>query len=155
MAYSIADISRFGPAARRQIQNKAFGNSKGPDSQYFGETRGNARKFHNKPVSMNGIRFDSKREATRYCELIEKQEQGEIRKLKLQPHFTLIEAYKDAKTGKPERAMQYVADFSYEEKTDSAGWQFVVEDVKGVRTKEYLLKRKAVKEKFGIEIMET
>ena len=51
------------------------------------------------------------------------------------------------------RPIVYRADFTYQELTPS-GWRTVVEDVKGVRTKEYSMKRKMMLEKFGVDIRE-
>lgn len=51
------------------------------------------------------------------------------------------------------RPIVYRADFTYRERTGD-GWRPVVEDVKGVRTKEYNMKRKMMLEKFGVRIRE-
>lgn len=110
-------------------------------------------KYKNKKTEVNGITFDSAKEAKRYVQLMEMQRAGLIRFLRLQPHFTLEEAYKDAETGESVRALQYVADFSYESSTAS-GWFPVVEDVKGKKTKEYELKKKLMLNRKGIRIEE-
>lgn len=81
--------------------------------------------------TLDGILFDSKAEATRYAELKMLLKAGMIQKLELQPVFPLVPAQ-----GK-ERGLSYVADFSYEE----SGHR-IVEDVKGMRTDVYKLKRK-------------
>ncbi len=78
--------------------------------------------------------------------------------MKLQPEFTLQEAFKDKTTGERVPAIRYRADFSYLRRTEpdcngDSYWISVVEDVKGVRTKEYLLKRKMMLER-GIPITE-
>lgn len=52
-----------------------------------------------------------------------------------------------------EKAVGYVADFVYEEKTTD-GWQEVVEDVKGFRTHDYIIKRKLMLWRYGIRIRE-
>lgn len=117
-----------------------------------------SNKYHNMPATVNGIRFASRKEAARYQELMLLQRAGEIRNLKLQPQFTLVEGYRDARTGETVRAMRYVADFAYEEPfrgPDSLTlWRTIVEDVKGKQTTEYKMKRKLMRER-GIEIRET
>lgn len=118
-------------------------------------------KYRNKKTTVNGITFDSAKEAARYKELMLMQRAGHIRKLRLQPRFTLEEAYKDAETGDTIRALQYIADFSYEEPVGGSQplspdyWRLVVEDVKGKKTKEYELKKKLMLNRNGIRILET
>lgn len=96
---------------------------------------------------VDGITFASKREAARYCELRALETAGEIRDLRLQPSFELIPAVE--LDGKKQRPVRYLADFCY---INDAG--VVYEDVKGHKTKEYILKRKLVKHVFGVEIRE-
>jgi hypothetical protein len=81
--------------------------------------------------TLDGILFDSRAEATRYAELKMLLKAGHIQKLELQPRFPLVPAQEG------ERGLSYVADFAYEE----AGHR-IVEDVKGMRTDVYKLKRK-------------
>jgi hypothetical protein len=97
---------------------------------------------------VNGITFASKREAARYVELKRLEEAGEIRDLRLQPSFEIIPAVE--LDGKKQRAIKYIADFSF---LDADGVT-VYEDVKGMRTQVYQLKRKLVKHVFGVEIRE-
>ena len=81
---------------------------------------------------------------------------GEIQNLKLQQDYTLQEAY-TLPTGERVRAIRYRADFCYEQKgMGSDEWRYVVEDVKsrGTRTKEYIIKRKLMQQKYGITIQE-
>lgn len=104
------------------------------------------------------IRFDSQREARRYDNLMAWQKTGEIKDLRLQVDFTLQEAYTDTE-GRRVRAIRYRADFTYLRRLmgrEGHTWALVVEDVKsrGTRTKDYLLKRKLMKERFGIDIVE-
>jgi hypothetical protein len=115
-----------------------------------------AGKYHNRPderVAEGGavLRFDSQKEARRYDELCLLLEAGEIRDLRLQAQFTLQEAYTTAQ-GVRVRAIRYVADFTY---TDRSG-KLTVEDVKSTatRTKTYVMKKKLMQERFGIEIQE-
>ena len=118
-----------------------------------------ANKYHNEKTDSLGIRFDSKKEAGRYEVLLLRLKAGEIRNLKLQRDFTLQEAYTTPE-GERVRAIRYRADFSYEElypdAQQPAGWRAVVEDVKSraTRTREYIIKRKLMLEKYNIEIQE-
>lgn len=118
-----------------------------------------ANKYHNEKTDSLGIRFDSKKEARRYEALLLRLKAGEIRNLKLQRDFTLQEAYTTPE-GERVRAIRYRADFSYEElypdTQQPAGWRAVVEDVKSraTRTREYIIKRKLMLEKYNIEIQE-
>lgn len=131
-----------------------------------------ARKFHNTPTeritpSGNVLHFDSQKEARRYDTLISLQNQGQIRDLRLQVDFTLQEAYTDPESRRV-RAIRYRADFTYKqrdpaEETMAASkgwpcesWRLVVEDVKSrpTRTRDYINKRKMMKDRFGIDITE-
>lgn len=96
--------------------------------------------------------FDSKKEAERYDELRLLLERGEIRNLKLQPTFTLQEAFVDS-NGDTHKAITYKADFAYEVQGSGYHWNHVIEDVKGVRTREYAMKRKMMADK-GLFITE-
>ena len=111
-------------------------------------------KFYNQKTKVKGRVFDSRKEARRYQELLILQQAGEIRDLECQVPFPLIPAqkYKDPATGrwKTERGTKYVADFVY----TTRGGERVVEDVKGVRTKEYIIKRKLMLWLDGIHIVE-
>jgi hypothetical protein len=96
-------------------------------------------KYRNKKTIINNIVFDSKKEAKRYSELklkLRACDNSKITDLKLQPRFLLQKGY--VKNGKKIREINYIADFSY---TDNKG-NFIIEDVKGKKTKEYLLKKK-------------
>ncbi|HCY85930.1 MAG TPA: hypothetical protein DHV36_12415 [Desulfobacteraceae bacterium] len=92
-------------------------------------------KFNAQKACVDGIKFDSRKEAARYQELKLQQHCGLISGLKLQPEFVLLDAF--TSHGKKIRAIKYRADFQYEKEGET-----VVEDVKGHKTKEYLLKRK-------------
>ena len=128
-------------------------------------TPGGGRKYHNKPterVTASGavLRFDSQKEARRYDELSALERAGEIRELRMQVDFTLQEAYTDGE-GRRVRAIRYRADFTYVRVKETIGEytfrdQLVVEDVKSraTRTKEYIMKRKLMKERFNIDIQE-
>lgn len=99
-------------------------------------------KYRNKPVTIDGIRFDSKREANRYCELKLLHQAGEIHKLRTHPRYTLLEPFEVK--GVKYRGIVYEADFSYTEN----GVQ-VVEDVKGVKTQVFRIKEKLFMQRYG------
>lgn len=94
-------------------------------------------KYHNKRTTVDGITFDSKKEAQRYSELKILERGGKISQLVLQPRFELQESFK--KNGKTYRKIEYVADFMYRDNEKNVT---IVEDVKGVKTDVYKLKRK-------------
>lgn len=94
-------------------------------------------KYHNKKTTVDGIAFDSAAEARRYAELKLLERAGKIKDLKLQPMFELLPAFQ--KNGKRYRKTTYIADFSY---FDNESMKNVVEDVKGVKTQIYSLKKK-------------
>lgn len=94
-------------------------------------------KYNAKKTVVDGIEFDSIREADRYCELKLLEKAKEIRNLELQPRFLLQDKFKD-KMGTTHRKIEYVADFIYIDKDDKK----IVEDVKGMMTDVYKLKKK-------------
>lgn len=105
-------------------------------------------KYRNKKVTLDDIVFDSKKEARRYAELKLQQRAGVIDQLELQREFELVPAQRAG--GKVvERAVKYKADFVY-----IKDGQMVVEDTKGVKTKEYIIKRKLMLYVHGIRITE-
>lgn len=107
-------------------------------------------KYNNKKTIIDGQVFDSRKEAKRYQELLFLERAGAIKNLSRQVKFVLIPSQRDEVTGKVvERECSYRADFEYTEDGKT-----VVEDVKGFRTKEYVLKRKMMLWKYGIRIRE-
>lgn len=94
-------------------------------------------KYNAKKIKIDGHTFDSKREAQRYCELKLFLRAGEIRNLVLQPRFLLQDEFFDKNEIKHKK-IEYVADFMYIDKCGKT----VVEDVKGVLTDVYKLKKK-------------
>lgn len=111
---------------------------------------GKMRKYRNQKISMGDQTFDSKKEMNRFLELSLLQKAGKIKDLRCQVKFVLIPAQRDPMTGKLlERECSYVADFVYQD-----GGRNVVEDTKGFRTKEYIIKRKLMLERYGIRIRE-
>ena len=121
-------------------------------------------KYSARKVTLDGITFDSWREAQRYRELKLLLLAGQIIGLQMQVPFELIPAQyeetdavysKGPRKGQPkkgkciEKSVVYVADFVY--------WQDgqrIVEDTKGVRTTDYIIKRKLMLHKYGIRIRE-
>lgn len=100
-------------------------------------------KYRNRKTIIDGITFDSKGEANRYCELKLLQRAGEISDLTLQPKFTLQESFK--KNGKTHRAITYTADFQY---FDKLSRKWVIEDFKGVETEVFRIKRKLFEKEY-------
>lgn len=105
-------------------------------------------KYRNKKTIVNGVAFDSKKEAKRYQELLQLEEAGQITELKLQQKFELIPSQRIG--GKvAERACTYKADFVY-----MKDGEMVVEDTKGFKTKDYIIKRKLMLYMHGIKVVE-
>lgn len=121
-------------------------------------------KYGSKKTEVDGVTLDSKKEAKRYQELRILEKTGEIKDLKRQVKFLILpeqrevsaEIYKSGprkgqlKPGKLlERSIEYVADFVY-----TQDGQTIVEDTKGFRTKDYIIKRKLMLWVHGIRIRE-
>lgn len=98
-------------------------------------------KYKNKKTQVDMYVFDSIAESRRYKELALLEKAGEIENLQLQPKFLLQESFK--KNGKTYRKIEYIADFMYEEKG-----KVIIEDVKGMETKEFKIKRKLFEYKY-------
>lgn len=122
------------------------------------------RKYNNKKIEVDGMTFDSKKEANRYKELSLLQKAGEISGLQTQVRYVLIPSQREVseevytrgenkgkyKPGKLlERECTYVADFVYYK-----DGKVIVEDTKGFRTKEYIIKRKLMLYIHHIQIKE-
>ena len=106
-------------------------------------------KYHNKKITRDGETFDSQKEYRRFCELRLLERAGRIADLQRQVKFELIPSQRiDGKV--VERACVYVADFVYTEDGKK-----IVEDTKGVRTADYIIKRKLMLWVHGIQIRET
>ena len=136
------------------------------------QEKAKANKYHNTPterVTASGavLRFDSQKEARRYDVLAARLQAGQIRNLRLQVEFTLQEAYTDTE-GRRVRAIRYKADFTYYRPPENGShaaywadqtgipWVLVVEDVKSraTKTQKYAIKKKLLKERFGLDITE-
>ena len=110
----------------------------------------NNNKYHNTKIIYNGIKFDSKKEMQRYKNLELLESTNYICSLELQKKFLLQEGYTNAE-GKKIRPIYYIADFYYYDYIDN---KWVVEDVKGVRTEVYKLKKKLFEYKYNLTIDE-
>ena len=121
---------------------------------------GGGNKYRNEKAVVDGIIFQSKKEARRYSQLRLLERAGEITDLERQVDFELIPLQREPDTTGPkggikkghviEKAVVYRADFVY---TDRSG-EKVVEDAKGFRTPEYVIKRKLMLYRYGIRIKE-
>lgn len=108
-------------------------------------------KYGAKKVTYDGKAFDSQKEAQRYAELRLLERGKVIKDLGCQVKYTLIPQQHDENGRVVERAVNYVADFVY---IDCKTGQTIVEDAKGFKTKEYIIKRKLMLERYGIRIKE-
>lgn len=119
----------------------------------------NYNKYNNKKIVRNGETFDSLKEYKRYLELCLLAKAGKIDDLKRQVRFTLIPEQREPDIIGPrggvtkgrviEKKCEYVADFVY-----NYNGKTVVEDTKGVKTKEYIIKRKLMLWVHNIKIIE-
>ena len=104
-------------------------------------------KYHNYlNYEVDGIKFDSKKEAQRYKELKLFERAGAIKDLRLQVPYVLIEKSEYG------REIKYYADFVY---FDCEENRTIIEDTKGFRTDIYKLKKRLLAEKYGTKIKET
>ena len=120
-----------------------------------------SNKYKNHKITVDNIKFDSKKEANRYFELRALEKAGKIADLQRQVKYVLIPAQREPdKVGARggitkgkliERECCYIADFVYK---DLEKQELVVEDTKGFRTPEYIIKRKLMLYQYGIRIKE-
>lgn len=101
-------------------------------------------KYNASRVEVDGFRFDSYAESQRYQDLLLLSAAGDITDLTPHPRFLLQGGFEY--DGKKERPIYYEADSQYRE-TDTGAW--IVEDVKGVRTEVYKIKRKLFLKLYG------
>lgn len=99
-------------------------------------------KYGAKKTEVDGIKFDSKREAARYSQLRLLERAGQIADLRLQVKYPLV--VNNVKIGR------FTADFVYVENGAE-----VVEDCKGYRVRDYPLRKKLMLAIYGIAIKET
>lgn len=105
-------------------------------------------KYHARKTTVDGIEFDSAKEAKRYTRLRDMEEEGKIQGLRLQVPFELIPSFE--RDGVKYRGIKYVADFVYHRD----GKQ-IVEDCKGFKTPEYKMKKKLMAYINNINIEES
>jgi len=105
-------------------------------------TLAKAHKYHATATIVDGIRFPSKKQARRYSELRFLEKSKLISRLALEPRYAIVV--------NEQHICDYVADFKYVDITGE-----VIEDVKGVKTPVYRLKKKLVEAIYGITVKET
>lgn len=135
-------IPDFGIADRYKVQ----AGSRTCGKRYAAES-----KYKNEKITRMGETFDSIKECERWCQLRLLERGKAISDLQRQVKFELLPAQKDADGKVIERAVSYVADFTY---VDKRTGEFIAEDTKGFKTKEYILKRKMMLYFHGIVIRE-
>ena len=106
-------------------------------------------KYHNRKIVREGETYDSVKEYRRAKELELLEKSGVIKDLKRQVRFEIIPSQRGEDGKVVERAVTYVADFVYFE-----GDKLIVEDTKGFRTKDYIIKRKLMLYMHGVRIKE-
>lgn len=107
-------------------------------------------KYHSKKMHVDGQTFDSKKEFRRWLELCQMEKAGLITDLQRQKKFVLIPSQKDESGRTIERECAYKADFVY-----LRDGEMIVEDTKGYKTPEYIIKRKLMLYLHGIRITES
>lgn len=111
-------------------------------------------KYKNKKTMIDGIVFDSQKEAKRYQVLKDMQDKGLISGLTLQEQFHLIDGVKIAGETKKRPSVRYIADFVY---INNKTGEQVVEDVKSAITRKdkvYRLKKHLMKIVHDIDVVE-
>jgi hypothetical protein len=105
-----------------------------------------ANKYGAKKTTIDGVVFDSRKEAARYGQLKLLERCGAVQNLAVHPKFPLYVN---------ERLIcHYEADFRYSELVNGV-WVERIEDCKGVRTRDYLLKKKLLRALYGVDVLET
>ena len=105
-------------------------------------------KYHARKTTIDGIQFDSAKEAKRYVKLRDMEKAGEIEGLRLQVPFEILPSFEC--DGVKYRGMKYIADFVY-----YRDGKQVVEDTKGWKTAEYRMKKKLMAYMNHINIEES
>ena len=105
-------------------------------------------KYGNKKITTaNGIKFDSLAELNRWSHLQLLERSGHISELRRQVVFEMVPSVKFAGAARARPAIRYIADFVYQERGVE-----VIEDVKGVETPEFKIKRHLMKALLGLEV---
>lgn len=118
-------------------------------------------KYRNRKIEVDGVVFDSVKEARRWEELKLAESADAIRDLRRQVKYEIVPAQREPDERGPrggiikgktiERAVYYTADFVY---YDMAAGKLIAEDTKGFKTKDYIIKRKLMLYVHGIRIKE-
>lgn len=114
--------------------------------------RASKGKYQNHRIELDGLKFDSKKEAQRYKVLKLMEKDGLIEQLKCQVAFVLAEGVRFANEERKKPALRYFADFVY-----TQNGSYIVEDVKSKTTRslpEYRIKKHLMMSVHGIEITE-
>lgn len=134
-----------GPSTRRQVTLLGTGQRvQEPNlAALVGSTGQKPSKYGNRATYVDGRRFASRREAERYQTLQLMEQAGKIRALECQVRYPFdINGV---------RVAVYVADFVY---ADAKTGEVIVEDSKGFRTREYILKAKLLLALYGHRVQE-
>ncbi len=99
-------------------------------------------KYSNRKTTVDGITFDSKKEADYYLKLKQQKAAGEIKDFKLQPEYELQPRFK--KNGKTYRPIKYIADFIIDHNDGTTE----VVDIKGMETEKFRIKKKLFEYKY-------
>lgn len=110
-------------------------------------------KYGNQQLIVDGIKRDSISESNRFEELRFLERSGYVKNLKYQVPFILINSQQGE--FRKERPVKYIADFVYDELQEDGSWKHIVEDKKGKKTKDYVIKRKLMLFIHGISIRES
>lgn len=148
MTMRIKSIDELGAGVRAANGRPSRANTPAPTAS----TTDKPRKYRNEPCTVDGIAFDSKKEATRYQQLKLMVRAGQIEALELQPEYALAcggTPIKILNKNNVGRRSTYRADFRYFDK--AAGCE-VVEDVKGMDTAVSRLKRAIVEAEHGVRV---
>lgn len=144
------DINDLSPKMQEQARKQMASISK-PVPPAATKRKGRNNKFNAQKTELQGVKFDSKKEARRFQELMLWQKAGEITDLRLQVNFTLIEGFTTTE-GQRIKPLVYKADFTY-----TLHGCRIVEDVKSEATRKnrvYINKRKMMQDKLNIAIVE-
>lgn len=144
MGISKSMIDKFPPHIQKQIRGQ-FASKTRMEEIADEENVEKKSKYSSAKTDIDGIRFDSKKEAEFYAELKLREKAGEITHLRLQPRYLLQKAFRHE--GKQYREIEYIADFEYIDNGKT-----VVVDVKGFRTAVYMLKKKLFLYKYGSKV---
>lgn len=144
MGISKSVIDKFPPHIQHQIKSQLAKKTR-IEEIADEENPEKKSKYSSAKTDIDGITFDSKKEAEFYAELKLRERAGEISHLRLQPRYLLQEAFKH--DGKQYREIEYVADFEYVENGVT-----VVVDVKGFKTAVYMIKKKLFLYKYGDKV---